>query len=333
VPGNAIYIWNVNGAAPALVDSVIVSPDITRVGDVQTSDDGRLLVVPTELDPGSVVIYDLADPTKPRFLARFASPKISNGVHTCEVQRVGGRLYAFLSINRSPAQPAHLMILDLSDPAKPLEVLTRDMGEPTIHDVFVRDGLLFTALWDGGMTIWDIGGGGRGGSVQNPIELGNVHTVGGSVHNIWWYHDGQSGQKRYVFVGEEGPGSVGLSSSGDIHVVDISDATKPREIAFYHVDAGGTHNFWVDEGRGVLYAAYYNAGVEVIDVRGDLSDCPAAARSSDGRCDLMKVGRRLRRALVDQPFPVYIWGVQLVGQYVYASDILNGIWKLAAFAR
>jgi hypothetical protein len=28
--------------------------------------------------------------------------------------------------------------------------------------------------------------------------------------------------------------------------------------------------------------------------------------------------------------PVYIWGVQLVGSRVYASDMLNGIWKLGA---
>jgi hypothetical protein len=26
--------------------------------------------------------------------------------------------------------------------------------------------------------------------------------------------------------------------------------------------------------------------------------------------------------------PVYVWGVQLVGSHVYASDMLNGIWKL-----
>jgi len=26
--------------------------------------------------------------------------------------------------------------------------------------------------------------------------------------------------------------------------------------------------------------------------------------------------------------PVYIWGVQLVGLRVYASDMLNGLWKL-----
>jgi len=38
------------------------------------------------------------------------------------------------------------------------------------------------------------------------------------------------------------------------------------------------------------------------------------------------------RELTYSPFdsgPVYIWGVQLLAGHVYASDMLNGIWKLA----
>ena len=105
-----------------------------------------------------------------------------------------------------------------------------------------------------------------------------MKTLGGEVHNIWWYHDATGG-KKYAFVGEEGPGSIGSSSRGDIHVVDVSDLTKPREVALYHVDGAGTHNFSVDEVNGVLYAAYYNGGVRAIDVRGDLGSCPASQQS------------------------------------------------------
>ena len=36
----------------------------------------------------------------------------------------------------------------------------------------------------------------------------------------------------------------------------------------------GAHNFSVDEAKGLLYAAYYNAGVRVLDVRGDLGAAP-----------------------------------------------------------
>jgi hypothetical protein len=248
-------------------------------------------------------------------------------VHTAKVARVNGTLYAFLSVNPAPPR---LVVVDLSDPAAPREVLARQMGTPFIHDVFVRDGVLFTALWNGGLTLWDMGGLGRGGSPANPVEISNVRTVGGKVHNVWWFHDPRTGAKRYALVGEEGPGSgaFGSSSSGDIHVVDLADLAAPREVAFFTVPGAGTHNFWVDEPSGVLYAAYYNGGVRALDVRGDLGACTQEQRAPDGRCDLGRMGREVGRALLDQGIPVFVWGVQGVGSHLYASDMLNGLWKL-----
>lgn len=336
--GNAVHIWDVAGNTPVLVDSLIVEL-ATTLGDIQVSDDGKLLVVATERSNGSIVIYDLTNPLKPTRLTRFQTANTSNGVHTAEVARVNGTLYGFLSVD---PQPARLVIVDLSDPRNPREILSRTMGNPFVHDVFVRDGLLFTALWNDGVTIWDIGGGGKGGTPADPVQIGNVRTapwspaVGGSeAHNVWWFQDAAGGAnaKRFMFVGEEAPGDGSLlnSSNGDIHVVDVSDMSAPREVAFYHVDGAGTHNFSVDEQRGILYAAYYNAGVRAIDVRGDLSGCTADQKSSDGRCDLRKMGRELGAGLVNTQS--FIWGVHFDGNFVYASDMLTGIWKLAAASR
>jgi hypothetical protein len=325
-PGNAVYVWDVSGEVPALVDSLIV-PNAATLGDVQASDDGQLLVVATEFSPGSIMIYSLANPVKPQLISRYSTALTDPGVHTAEVQRVNGKLYAFLCIDPRAGSPARLVIVDLSDPAAPTQVFTAAMGVPFVHDVFVRDGILITALWNQGITIWDIGGAG-GGTVANPIALGNVITAGGQAHNVWWFHNGVTGEKRFAFVGQEGPGVVGVSSSGDIHVVDVSNFAAPREVAFFHVDGAGTHNFSVDESRGILYAAYYNGGVRAIDVNGDLSSCDAVDKSPDGRCDLAKMGRELAHG-PSGPGPVYIWGVQVVGLRVYASDMLNGIWKLA----
>ena len=325
-PGKVVYIWDVSGEVPALVDSLIV-PNAATLGDVQTSDDGQLLVVATEFSPGSIMIYSLANPVKPQLITRYSTALTDPGVHTAEVQRVNGKLYAFLCIDPRAGSPARLVIVDLSDPAAPTQVFTAAMGLPFVHDVFVRDGILITALWNQGITIWDIGGAGSG-TVSNPIALGNVVTDGGQAHNVWWFHNGVTGEKRYAFVGQEGPGVVGVSSSGDIHVVDVSNFAAPREVAFFHVDGAGTHNFSVDESRGLLYAAYYNGGVRAIDVNGDLSSCDAVDKSPDGRCDLAKMGRELAHGPSGRG-PVYIWGVQVVGLRVYASDMLNGIWKLA----
>jgi hypothetical protein len=322
--GNAIKIWDISGgAAPVLVNTVIV-PGVGTLGDIQTSDDGSLLVVATEPSPGSIMIYDLADPVSPQLITRYATASTQPGVHTAEVQRVNGRLYAFLSID----PPARLVIVDITDPRAPVEVLSRPMGQPFLHDVFVRDGIMFTALWDDGVSIWDIGGAGSG-SVSAPRLISNLRTVGGQVHNIWWYH-APGGEKRYAFIGEEGP-SGGLSSaSGDIHVVDVSDMTAPSEVAVFRVPGAGTHNFSLDETRGILYAAFYNGGVRAIDVTGDLSSCTPAERSLDGRCDLRLMGRELAQGLFAEA-PVYVWGVHHIGDKIYASDMLNGLWAMREF--
>ncbi|MFL5521993.1 MAG: LVIVD repeat-containing protein, partial [Gemmatimonadales bacterium] len=334
---SVFYIWDVAGQAPRLVDSVRVE-GATTLGDVAVSDDGSLLVVATERSNGGIAIYSLADARHPVLVSRYITANTADGVHTAEIGRVNGRLYGFLSIDPGTSRPAHLVIVDLGTPSAPAEVFNRDIGRPFVHDTFVRDGLLFLALWDDGLAIWDIGGGGAGGTIAAPVELGRVRTVNGEVHNVWWLKDPVTGITRYAFVGEEGAGQVGASSSGDVHVVDISVVGAPREVARYTVPGAGTHNFSVDEQRGILYAAYYNGGVRSLDVRGDLGTCSDAQRSTPPNgavplCDLTKMGRELRVDLVDGANPAYVWGVQYLDGAVYASDMLNGLWKLPAVVR
>lgn len=331
--GNKINIWDVGGNTPALIDSLIVDGAATT-GDVAVSDDGKLLLVATEYTGGALVIYDLADPRKPRLVSRFSNANTNPGVHTAEIGRVDGKLYAFLAIDPSGSIPARLVTVDLSTPSAPREVYTKVIGNPYVHDTFVRDGLLFLGLWDDGVEIWDIGGCGTGASPAAPRTLGRLKTVGGQVHNVWWYHD-PNGTKRYAFIGQEGSGSVPLRSSGDIHVVDLSDPSAPKEVAFYHVDGAGTHNFSVDEANGVLYAAYYNGGVRALDIRGDLGTCDASQKNFDAtanlfRCDLRLMGREIATGLLNLNRQIYVWGVEYLNGAVYASDMVNGIWKLGA---
>lgn len=347
--GNAVYVWDARGAAPVLVDSLLLD-GVTTTGDVQVSDDGALLAVATE-PTGSLALFTLADPAHPRPIARYTSPAIANGVHTAEIARVNGVLHAFCSVNPGAAGRARLVVLDLSSPAAPREVLVREMGIPFVHDVFVRDGILFTANWNEGLVLWDVGGGARGGTVASPVQLGSLRTAasnasaGPSVHNVWWFHDPTTGAKRYAFVGEEvAVGTVvGSSSAGDVHVVDVSDLAQPREVAVFAVPGAGTHNFVVDEARGVLYAAYYNGGVRAIDVRGDLSTCTDVQRRGDGRCDLRRMGREIGVALDGTPTtpdpasgrqnPPYVWGVALDANRLFVSDMLGGLHVLGAVAR
>ena len=295
----------------------------------------------TERAPGSIVIYSLTNPRQPQLVSIFSNGETNPGVHTAEIGRVNGKLYGFLAIDPVASTPAKLVIVDLSSPASPKQVFSQVIGNPFVHDTFVRDGILFLALWNAGVAIWDIGGGGKGGTPAAPVELGRVLTANGEAHNVWWFKDPITGSAKYAFVGEEGPASIGVSSTGDIHVLDVSNMASPREVAYYTVPSSptsGTHNFSMDEPNGILYAAYYNGGVRALDVRGDLGTCTDAQKSSPRNqtvplCDLTKMGRELGVGLKDRADPVYVWGVQFLGGSVFASDMLNGIWKLRAVSR
>ena len=327
IAGNAVKIWDVSGSTPSLVDSVIVA-NAGTTGDVQVSDDGIILAVAIEPRPnGGLALYSLANPRKPQLITRYSSARLQGGVHTAELARVNGTLYAFCSIDPANLVPAQLVIVSLADPANPVEVSALTIGSPYIHDVFVRDGLLFTAEWSDGVAIYDIGA--VSGTVAAPKFISRVRTVGGQVHNVWWFHDPSNNEKRYVFVGQEGPGSIGFSSVGDIHVVDISTRSSPQEIAVYSVTGAGVHNFSMDEANGRLYAAYYNGGVKVLNVRGDLSSCTTAQKTTDGRCDLAKMGRLAAFANTSTNGLAYVWGVHWQTGAVYASDMLSGLWKFA----
>jgi hypothetical protein len=323
--GDQLNVWSLDASgAPSLAGSVTV-PDIGTVSDVQVTDDGQVLVLSGEQgSDGGVYTYSLADPAHPTPLG--SSSVGARGVHTVTLSSINGRLYAFGAMNPgfsgdvTEDMPA-LMIYDITQPASPT-LVRRVPVEPHygIHDTYVRDGLAFVFAWDEGVIIYDVGNGMRGGSPSAPVEVSRLITTGASdprhpsAHNGWWFHNPVTGEKRYLFVGEEGRGVIGASSSGNIHVVDVSDLTHPSEVAFFHLNGAGTHNFWVDESRQILYAAYYNGGVVALDISGTLSG------------DLSS--RLLSQIRPGGPRNTYIWGVQLANGSLYAIDMLSGLWQL-----
>jgi hypothetical protein len=324
-PGNVLKVWSLDATgAPSLANTVTVA-NIGTVSDVQVSDDGSLLVLSGELglNDGGIYTYGLGDPAHPSLLG--SANVGGRGVHTVTLSTINGRLYAFAAMNpgfsgdETEDMPA-LMIYDLTDPASPA-LVHREPIEPHygIHDSYVRDGLAFVFAWDEGVIIYDVGNGMSGGSPSAPVKISQLVTstpnaISPSVHNGWWFHNPVAGENRYLFVGQEGLGTVGIRSSGDIHVVDVSDLAHPVEVAFFHLAGAGTHNFWMDEAKQVLYAAYYNAGVIALDVSGTLSG------------DLSS--RLLSQIRPGGSGNTYTWGVQLANGSLYAIDMLSGFWQL-----
>jgi hypothetical protein len=325
LPGNVLKVWSLDASgAPSLAGSVTV-PLIGTVSDVQVSDDGQLLVLSGEFgDDGGIYVYSLSDPAHPSFLSSASVGE--RGVHTVTLAAINGRTYAFAAMNpgfsgdETQDKPA-LMIYDVTQPAAPT-LVRRVPVEPHygIHDTFVRDGLAFVFAWDEGVIIYDVGNGIRGGSPSSPVEVSRLVTSATStsspaVHNGWWFHNPVTGERRYLFIGQEGPAVIGSRSSGDIHVVDVSDLANPHEVGFFHLAGAGTHNFWMDEERQILYAAYYNAGVIALDVSGTLS----------GNLS----GRLLSQIRPGGNGNTFTWGVQLANGSLYAIDMLSGLWQLS----
>ncbi len=155
-----------------------------------------------------------------------------------------------------------------------------------VHDIDVRDGLLYASYWNDGLVILDIGNGIKGGT---PVEPGDGFPVQVrsrlAVQATWrmrrrrdsargthtaWRHN------QYVFIADEvyrngrsrREGRVGDRMYGTLQVLDVSDIEHPRSVAWYTPEMGGVHNVWAV--ADTLYLGAYDAGFHVFDISGEL---------------------------------------------------------------
>jgi len=318
--GNAIKVWQLSATgAPTLANTVVI-PNVGTVSDVEVTADGQMLLATTEggtTAANGMHLYSLSNPAAP---APLGSLSVSSGFHTGTFATISGGRYVFGAQN--PPNPA-LVIVNVTAPASPAVAATVPVPALYgIHDTFVRDGIAFVFAWNTGVILYDVGNGLKGGTPSAPVEISRLITATGGVtggpqaHNGWWFHKPTNGEKRYLFVGQEGPGSVGgFTSSGDIHVVDVSNLNAPVEVATFRLPGAGVHNFWMDEARQILYAAYYNGGVVALDVSGTLSGDLAS--------------RVLGTLQPAGPAGTFVWGVMLHQGSLYASDMHTGLWQLS----
>jgi hypothetical protein len=297
----------------------VIIADVGTVSDLEVSPDGKWLIATTEGgEKDGLYVYELTTPGHPVLRARQG---VASGLHTGTLSVIDGKLYAFTA--KDPLNCA-LQIYDLSDAASGNLTLAKAVPIPDnycIHDTFVRDGIAFVFAWDEGLYIFDVGKGTNGGSPADPRLISHTGratdagSYGGQTHNGWWFWNPTNGEKKYLFVGEEGPGNIGASSSGSIHVIDVSNLAAPTQVATYTLAGAGAHNFWMDEQAQVLYAAFYNGGIVALDVSGTLSGDLAA--------------REIARIRPGGANNTYMWGVMLYNGYLYGSDMVSGFWQLA----
>jgi hypothetical protein len=305
-------IWDVTDpASPVLTDSIQL--DARRINDVKIHPNNRVGIVTREGASNrrnGIVLLDLTTPAHPTILSEYTET-LTGGVHNVWIEGDHDLVYAVHNGTRA------VHVIDISDPTEPREVgrWGIDNEQRSLHDVIVQDGYAYVSYWDDGAVVLDVGAGTHGGTPTTPTFVSQYKYPIGNTH-VAWRHG------RYLFVGDEifpagWDADQPIDARGYIHVLDMSDIDNPVEVARYEVPEAGAHNVWAEGDR--LYVGYYQAGLRVLDISGEL------------RGDLYAQGREIaviRTTDENTTTPNWpmAWGAQLHKGRIYSSDLNSGLW-------
>jgi len=321
---------------PKIVDSMMTNARI--VNDVMTTEDGKYGVFSREGASdrkNGIVVFDASNPCHPKPVSEYTQT-VSGGVHSSYVYKG----HAYITDDATGS----MRVIDIQDPMHPREV-ARWQTEQTeagryLHDIMVVDGVAYLAYWNDGLVILDVGNGMRGGSPTNPQFVSQFKYDLTATYARVWQLFGQGfvrgthtawRQGRYVFVGDEVYAAhpyKGLQDGnnltfGRLHVVDVSDITKPREVAWYEPTDGGVHNVWVV--GDTLYLGNYQGGARAVDISGELKG------------DLLREGREMSWILTVDSLghrrAPFAWGAVVRDGNIFVPDINTGLWILRLEAK
>jgi hypothetical protein len=330
-----VFLYDVSEPSkPKQLDMLKV--DARLVNDVSTTPDEKIGVISREgasNRKNGIAILDLSTPGKMQIASEYTET-VTGGVHSAFIDSH----YAYITDDATGS----LRVIDFADIKHPKEVArfevpnaraTMVMGPEGpqssgryLHDLIVKDGIAYLAYWRDGLVILDVGNGMKGGSPEHPQVISQYKFNHYSLYGDNWLSGTHSvfRWKNYLFVGDEVlPGFFNIISKDRVptraitHVMDISDIEHPKEVAFYEVPEGGTHNFWVADDK--LFLGDYGGGGRVIDISGEL------------RGDLYRQGREIARFWTGDPNGYRVnmpltWGAQPSNGYIYINDINSGLW-------
>ena len=322
------FFWDVTDPTN-IVKTDSIQIDARTVNDVKVSPDGRYAALSREGASNrrnGVVILDLADPAHPT-IASVYDDDLTGGVHN--MFATNDYLFALSAGDK-------YIILDVTDLRNPTYVSEYNHPNSRVHDVWVHDGVAYSSEWGNGVVVVDVGNGRWGGSIDNPVFVTNVPTPVGATHATFPYSQESTG-KFYLFLGDEimsrgnaawggvgtsripGAGGTPAANRGYIHIIDFTDPENPEDVARYEVPEFGTHNSWVED--DILYQAYYEGGMRMVDVSGEL---------------LGNLATQGREMAVFKPYDpnglaanaTMVWGGQPYKGHIFFSDFTSGLWSV-----
>jgi hypothetical protein len=320
------YFWDVTDPANIMpLDTVTV--DARTVNDVKISEDGTIGVITREGASdrkNGIVILDVTDPSDVNILSEYTEG-LTGGVHNAFIYE--NHVYAVNNGTRYD-------VINIEDPSNPQTVSRFELDTPghSIHDVWIENGIAYSSNWSDGVVIADVGSTANAntpegeelgvGSPSNPVKLGSYTYPSGWNHAAFPFKSESTGD-FYVIAGDEAfPNGLYTEGrptipAGWIHFIKFDDWDSPDEVASYRVPEAGTHNFWVD--GDVLYIAYYNGGLRVVDISGELMG------------DLYQQGREMAHYITTDENgyianAAMAWGPQPYKGHIFVSDWNSGLW-------
>ena len=308
-------VWDVTDpTGPVLTDSIQL--DARRINDVKIHPNNGLGIVTREgasSRRNGIVFLDLSNPAHPTILSEYTDT-VTGGVHNVWI--LGDEDLVYACHNGT----SEIVIIDIADPANPREINRWAHDEPvrSLHDVIVQDGYAYASFWNEGIYILDAGAGTHGGTARDPKLVSRWVSGQGNTH-VAWRHG------KYLFVAAEiypsdwDPNVLGpIEARGYVEVLDMTDMENPVKVAHYTVPEAGAHNLWSDD-RDRLYVGYYQAGLRVLDISGEL------------RGDLYRQGREIGAVKTSSPDAAVpnwsmTWGAQLFKGRIFTSDLHSGLW-------
>ena len=321
------YIWDVTD--PANIEKVQeVQVDARSVNDVKVSEDGDIAVISREGASdrkNGIVVLGVGNPREGVPILSEFTDQLTGGVHNVFISE--DRVFALSAGRRYD-------VISIEDPRNPTRVGRFELDTPghSVHDVWVSDGVAFSSNWSDGVVAVDVGGGGRGGTPERPVELGRYAYPSGWNHAAFPYRS-QSTGTFYLFAADESfpyggysPAQGGTPSraAGWVHVIDWSDWDDPHEVARFQVPEAGSHNLWIED--DIMYVAFYNGGLRVVDISGELMG------------DLYKQGREIAMFVPGDPEGYianapFVWGPQPFKGHIFFTDWNTGLWAVKLVER
>jgi len=186
-------------------------------------------------------ILDVTDPTNAITLSIDETPT-ANGIHNLWVD--GTHVYA-AALDPDPK----LVIIDVSDPANPVEVAEWVATESWPHDIVVFDDVAYLSHLGAGLHLLDVS------DPANPTPIGDVTYPGAFTHNAW-----PTANRQHILTSDETCGPYGF-----LRVFDAADPTSMTEVASWDANSGHTvHNAMIIGDRA--YVSWYQDGIRVFDL-------------------------------------------------------------------